>query len=125
MQEQEEGIDMGVIAAPLQRTWRVMRKPFDHVPVRGLFYFVNGNPSGVYVKISPTTCALPAQAHLNNPHFLYKTVLPRGTGNLPFAGSGSSDFAYFQGNTISVSRSANVIEVNPSMVSLESDKRDW
>lgn len=106
----------------VQRTWRVMRKPFDHIPVRGLFYFVNGNPSGVFVKISPTTCAQPAQAHLNNPHFEFRTVLNRGSGAFY---TSRSDFAYYQGLTVNVSRATNVVEVNPSNVAMEADKRDW
>lgn len=113
---------MAFATGNVMRTWRIMRKNFDHIPVRGLFYFVNGNPSGVYVKISPTTCALPAQDHLNNPHFEFRTVLNRGSGAY---NTSRSDFAYYQGNTINVSRSTSVIEVNPSNVFTEADKRDW
>jgi hypothetical protein len=96
--------------------------PFDHVPVRGCFFFVNGNPSGVFVKISPTTCAQPAPEHLNNPWGGFRTVLNRGVGNNQ---TSTSDFAYYQGNTVKVSRSTKVIEVNPSNVLTEADKRDW
>lgn len=113
---------MAFVSGNVLRAFRVMRKPFDHIPVRGCFYFVNGNPSGVFVKISPTTCAQPAQEHLNNPHFAFRTVIGRGSGNRNLD---ASDFAYYQGLTINVSRSANVIEVNPSNVLTEANMRDW
>jgi hypothetical protein len=89
-----------------------------------MFSFQNGNPSGVYVKVSPTLCAKPATVH-NVRGGGPRTVLPRGTGSFFFAGSGASDFAYWQGNTIKASRSAKVFEVNPSDVAMEADKRDW
>jgi hypothetical protein len=106
----------------VQRVWMVKRTIFDRVPVRGLFNFQNGNPSGTFVKISPTTCAQPAQPHLNNPHFLFKTVLNRGSGNQY---TSASDFAYYQGTTVRVPRAAKVFETNPSIVFTEADKRDW
>lgn len=106
----------------VNRVWRTNRTLFDKIPVRGLFSFQNGNPSGVYVKISPTTCALPAQEHLDNPHFAFRTVLNRGSGAFY---TSRSDFAYYQGVTINVSRSAKVFEVNPSNVLTEADKHDW
>lgn len=99
------------------RAWYKKRMAFDRVPVRGHFFFVNGNPSGVYVKISPTTCALPTTAH-NLRGGGPKTVLNRGSGNNQ---TSTSDFAYYQGSTIKASRSAKVIEVNPSLVSMEQD----
>ena len=111
------------MGSPLvNRVWATKRTNFDRIPVRGLFSFQNGNPSGVFVKISPTTCAQPAQAHLNNPHFLYPTVLNRGSGNNQ---TSTSDFAYYQGLTVKASRSAKVFEVNPSNVIMEADKRDF
>lgn len=113
---------MAFVTGNVLRTWLTMRKPFDHVPVRGCFYFVNGNPSGVFVKISPTTCAQPAPEHNNNPTGGFRTVIGRGTGRLNLS---ASDFAYYQGLTINVSRSANVIEVNPSNVLTEANMRDW
>jgi hypothetical protein len=100
------------------RSWMKMRKPFQSIPIRGTFSFVNGNPSGVFVKISPTTCARPTQAHLNNPHFEYPTVLNRGSGNNQ---TSTSKFLYYSGVTIKASRSANCIEVNPSNVILEAN----
>lgn len=108
--------------ATTQRTWRVNRTIFDKVPVRGMFSFVNGNPSGVFVKVSPTLCAQPAQAHADNPHFEFRTVVGRGSGNRYYC---PGDFEWFQGNVINVSRSANVIPNNPSGVVMEADKRDW
>lgn len=102
----------------VQRTWMVKRFQFDDIPMRGCFSFANGNPSGVFVKISPTTCARPAQEHLNNPHFAFRTVLNRGSGNNQ---TSASDFAYYQGLTVKASRSAKVIEVNPSNVLTEAD----
>lgn len=113
---------MGFSTGNVLRVWNTKRMPFDHVPIRGCFSFVNGNPSGVFVKISPTTCARPAQEHLNNPHFAFRTVINRGSGNNQ---TSASDFAYYQGLTVKVSRSAKVIEVNPSNVLTEADKRDW
>jgi hypothetical protein len=114
---------MGV--ATTTRVWATHRSIFDKIPVRGCFTFQNGNPSGVFVKVSPTLCAQPAQEHLDNPHFAFRTVLKRGSGSLNFAGSGSSDFAFWQGNTVNVSRSAKVFEVNPSNVITEANMRDW
>lgn len=113
---------MAFVTGNVFRAWAVHRTTFDRIPVRGLFNFVNGNPSGQYVKISPTACALPAQVHANNPHFMFRTVLNRGSGNQNLS---ASDFAYYQGNTINVSRSAKVFEANPSNVLMEADKRDW
>jgi hypothetical protein len=103
---------------PIQRVWQVKRTTFDRIPIRGLFNFQNGNPSGQYVKISPTTCALPAPGHGNNPHYEYRTVLKRGVGNNQ---TSASDFAYYQGNTVNAPRSAKVFERNPSGVILESN----
>src|SRR5215831_13979592 len=120
--EKGEDTDMaffGGISGNVQRTWMTKRMPFDHVPVRGCFYFVNGNPSGVFVKISPTTCARPAPEHLFNPHFAFKTVVNRGSGNRFLS---ASDFAYYQGLTTNVSRPAKVIEVNPSNWLTEAEK---
>lgn len=111
---------MAFVSGNVLRTWNVKRTTFDRIPVRGLFNFVNGNPSGQFVKISPTTCARPAPAHGNNPHFEFPTVLNRTAGNLQLAGSGASKFVYYSGNTVNVSRSAKVIERNPSGVYLES-----
>ena len=107
----------------VKRTWMVKRTIFDHIPVRGLFYFQNGNPTGVFVKISPVWCASPVGCqHLNNPHFEFKAVVPRGVGDRYYV---PGDFVWFQGNTTRVPRSAKVIEVNPSEVFTEADKRDW
>lgn len=113
---------MGFSTGNVLRTWMKFRMPFDHVPVRGLFFFVNGNPSGVYVKISPTTCAQPAQAHANNPHFEFRAVVNRGSGNNQ---TSASDFAYYQGTTIKASRSALVQMTNPAGVVMEANMRDW
>lgn len=107
---------------PVMRMWATKRTVFDRIPVRGMFAFQNGNPSGLYVKISPTTCALPAPGHGNNPHYEFRTVLNRGSGNNQ---TSTSDFAYYQGSTVQVSRSAKVFERNPSAVTMEADKRDW
>lgn len=104
------------------RVWQTKRTIFDRIPVRGLFSFQNGNPTGVFVKISPTTCAQPAQEHLDNPHFAFRTVLNRGSGAFY---TSRSDFAYYQGLTVNTPRSAKVFEVNPSNVIMEADKRDW
>jgi hypothetical protein len=112
---------MAFVSGNVQRTWRIMRKPFQSIPVRGTFSFVNGNPSGVFVKISPTTCARPTQDHLNNPHFEFRTVLNSTAGNLQLAGSGASKFRYYSGLTVNVSRSANCFEVNPSNVIMEAN----
>jgi len=113
---------MAFASGNVLRTWMKMRKPFQSIPIRGCFSFVNGNPSGVFVKISPTTFARPAQEHLNNPHFAFRTVLNRGVGNNQ---TSTSDFAYYQGLTSRASRTALCIEVNPSNVLTEADKRDW
>jgi hypothetical protein len=105
-----------------QRTWRIMRKPFQSIPVRGLFYFENGVPSGVFVKASPTEYAVPTAERLNNPHLAFRCVLNRGGGtrwNEP------GDFLWYSGTRFSVSRARKVIEVNPSNVRLESDDTDW
>jgi hypothetical protein len=113
---------MGFATGNVLRVWATHRTNFDRIPVRGCFSFQNGNPSGVFVKISPTTCAQPAPEHLNNPWGGFRTVLNRGTGRLNLS---ASDFAYYQGLTVNVSRSALVFEVNPSNVLTEADKRDW
>lgn len=116
----EKVTDMGV--ATVTRVWATHRTIFDKIPIRGLFSFQNGNPSGVFVKVSPGLCAQPAQIHEDNPHFEYKTVMNRGSGNAYYE---PGKFAWFQGNTINVSRAAKVFEVNPSRVVMEADKRDW
>lgn len=113
---------MGFSTGNVFRAWATHRTVFDRIPVRGCFSFLNGIPSGVFVKISPTTCAQPAPEHLNNPTGGFRTVLNRGSGNINLS---ASDFAYYQGITINASRSAKVIEVNPSNVLTEADKRDW
>ena len=111
------------MGSPLvNRTWAVMRKFFQDIPVRGLFTFTNGNPSGVFVKLSPTQYARPTQEHLNNPHFAFRTVVGSGGGTI---NTEHGDFVGFTGSRTTVNRNRPVIEVNPSNVLTEADKRDW
>jgi hypothetical protein len=100
-----------------------MRKYFQDIPVRGLFYFVNGTPSGVRVKVSPTQYALPVQAHLDNARLgEFKFVQGSGGGTI---NTEHGDFVWFTGTRTTVNRNRAVIEVNPSNVVMEADKRDW
>jgi hypothetical protein len=90
--------------------------------VRGYFYFENGSPSGVFVKIGPTQYATVVQAKLNNPHLEWRCILNRGGGNI---NNMPGDFFWFTGTSTTVNRARKVIEVNPSNVVMEAGKHDW
>lgn len=97
----------------VRRTWATKLTIFDKIPVRGLFFFPTGGPSGVFIKVSPTQYAMPAQAHANNPHFAFKTVVGSGGGNRY---TQHGDFVWFTGTRTREFRNRKVVEVNPSNI---------